>query len=499
VRVAVGGICQEVNPQNPVTTTVENFVKQELSLSQDILTRNSGVYEIGGFMKAAQEEGDVELVPTLYAWTLPSGLVERGAYQYLKSGLLQELRKAGKLDGILLSFHGSMAAEGEDDVEGDVLQAIRAEWGEEITIAITLDHHANITKTMVRSVDVLVGYHTCPHTDQFETGYKAAKILFSAVRNGVRPTIGWRKLPLFSMGDMVTTGGPLKEFFEQAEAGERLAGVLAVSIFLGFACIDLAELGWAVTVVTDGFRSLAQSMADRLAEEIWERRAELDKKEGVSPAEAVRAALEVEGGPVVLSDRADSVAAGAPGDGTAILRELLGQDLGGKALVTVTDPEAVSISIAAGVGETVTLDVGGKIDRVNNRPVRVSARVRLVSDGRYEPEDMAGKGIEANIGRTVVLQAGNVYMLVSELPQDTIDPAVYRSVGLEPTVAKIVVVKSFYHFRHTYERFAKAIILVDGPGVASRDPEWRRELLRLARPIWPLDPDVTLDDARVRL
>jgi len=71
----------------------------------------------------------------------------------------------------------------------------------------------------------------------------------------------------------------------------------------------------------------------------------------------------------------------------------------------------------------------------------------------------------------------------------TVDPAMYRAVGLEPAAAKIVVVKSHIQFRAGYEGIAKEIILLDSPGMSSDHLEmlpWER----IERPLFPLDQGI---------
>src|SRR5262249_1556951 len=90
---------------------------------------------------------------------------------------------------------------------------------------------------------------------------------------------------------------------------------------------------------------------------------------------------------------------------------------------------------------------------------------------------------------TVVLEVGQVRILMAERSTMTVDPELYRSHGIEPQRMKIVVVKSPNGFRAAYEPIAKKIFLVDTPGVSSAN---LRSLpyLRIPRPIYPLDAGV---------
>ena len=57
--------------------------------------------------------------------------------------------------------------------------------------------------------------------------------------------------------------------------------------------------------------------------------------------------------------------------------------------------------------------------------------------------------------------------------------------GIDPTKKKLLVVKSRGHFRAGYEPFAKEIVEVDCPGMASPNIKWFT-YKNVPRPLWPL-------------
>ncbi len=156
----------------------------------------------------------------------------------------------------------------------------------------------------------------------------------------------------------------------------------------------------------------------------------------------------------------------------------------------MVDPEAVAKAIRAGVGATVTMPLGGKLDPARSRPVRVTGRVRLLSDGRWTPRARGyNTGIETSMGRAAVLDIGSIRMLVAERSTMTVDPELYRSHGIEPLDMKIVAVKSPNGFRAAYEPIAKGIFIVDTPGASTANLH-SLPYRRVPRPIYPLDPGV---------
>jgi microcystin degradation protein MlrC len=91
-----------------------------------------------------------------------------------------------------------------------------------------------------------------------------------------------------------------------------------------------------------------------------------------------------------------------------------------------------------------------------------------------------------------VLKIGRIYLVVMERAVRQWDPELYRSVGLEPRDAQIVVVKSPAAFRAAYEPIAAEILIIEAPGVCS--PDLRSLPFRcVRRPLFPLDE---IDDWR---
>jgi microcystin degradation protein MlrC len=156
--------------------------------------------------------------------------------------------------------------------------------------------------------------------------------------------------------------------------------------------------------------------------------------------------------------------------------------------VTVVDAPAVARAIAAGVGADVATTVGGTLDPRYNRPVAVEGRVRILSNGRFISSDKKSAGVEFHMGRAAVIEVGRIAVLATERPAFTFDPALYRSVGLEPRNAKIVVVKSPLQFRDGYAAVARACWVVDTPGPSTARVErldWRHR----SKPLYPFDDD----------
>ena len=76
-------------------------------------------------------------------------------------------------------------------------------------------------------------------------------------------------------------------------------------------------------------------------------------------------------------------------------------------------------------------------------------------------------------------------IVVTENHHEPCDLGVFRSVGIEPTAKRYLLLKSRMHFRAGFAPIARAIVECDGIGVTSSDYSLFR-FRKLNRPIYPL-------------
>jgi microcystin degradation protein MlrC len=420
------------------------------------------------------------------------GRITTEALRYFEDLVRDGLRDAGPVDGLAMQLHGACSADGLDDVEGHLLAIARDVVGPGTPIVVTLDHHANVTQRMVDLSDAMVAYRTQPH-DPFETAVASSELLFRVAAGEVRPTTAWRKIPLLSHQEQyLTSGGPMKAWFDRARALEQEPRVLSISLFPMQPWLDVDEAGWSTVVITDGDLALAERLADELTDLAWSMRADFQVQTSVSPAEAVRTAEATERGIVVLSDHGDSVFGGAAGDSTVLLRTMLDGGISGRALVPLIDPAAVAVLKSAGRGSTITLPVGGNVTGFF-RPLEVTGTVRLVDRHPMRLDDTPFG--EFDMGDSAVLEVGPVTLLISSARGVAGNhPGVYRAFGVEPTDYQMAVLKTASNFQW-FRPLSSAIIRVDSPGPTQSDIRglpWQR----VPRPIYPLDERADWRDHR---
>ncbi|MDE0963707.1 MAG: M81 family metallopeptidase [Candidatus Latescibacteria bacterium] len=484
MRIAIASYGQETSSFSPVPTTLETYELYGLFEGEQILEKCREVGAIGGFMQTVDAELEWTPVPIIHGWAGASGPLTAETLHHFAKKIADGLKAAGPLDAMYFALHGAAVADGVHDTEAYLLYIVRQVIGEEVPLVISLDHHANLTQAMVAQVDALVGHRTQPH-DQYETGLLAGRLLLGILRKQIEPVMAWRKIPLITHQEQfLTAHGPMKAWFDLAREMETRPGVLSTSNFPMQPWLDVPEGGWATAVVTNGDQALAEELADELADRAWALREEFCRLDSISPQEAVRRAQEAEKGLVILSDTGDSVFGGATGDSTTILAELVRQEVSSLALVPMVDPETVEAAIAAGVGGTLTVMVGGKLDPNFGTPLELMAEVVAIGGGRF---DVNMLGFESfDLGQAVLLAVGAIRILVTEKRGiGGNHPSVYEHFDIDLADAKMVVLKTASNWQF-YQQWISEVIRVDTPGGTTSHLEelpWQH----LPRPIYPLD------------
>lgn len=492
--IAIGQIRQETNTFNPVHTERSHFEDYGLVQGADIVERYGDVAEIAGFTELPKIlENPVEWVGMCRAVTWSGGPLAAGLLAELIEIAVAPLRGRA-VDGVLLSLHGAQSAVDDPDVSGRVLEAIRAAVGPEVPLVATLDLHANLTRLMVRSADVLVGYHTNPHIDEGTTGARAAAVLASLLDTAERPTVSSWKIPLVhGLDGRATDRGIQRDLWRRIVAAETADDVASMGLYPVQPWLDVPDLGWTFY---QAFWGAAPPMPpEAVAQECWETRAYFEEGKLITPGELVAEARAIDGGPVAVSELHDATNSGAPGDSTHLLRVLLADRIGGGgALTFCVDPESVDRCTQAGVGGTVDLAVGGKRDPYSE-PLEVRASVERVMRLSYRLNGHGGHNFPVDMGGMACIRIGEVTVVLVEKSGPGSSPLLYQAAGVDPRAFKIVIAKSPEGFRNDYEPFASGILYCVAPGCASPFIQDLR-FTHTTRPLYPWDELTSMKDAR---
>jgi microcystin degradation protein MlrC len=488
MRIAVGQLCQETNTLNPLPTTRAAFEQWGVFRGPELLERMADTNEPGGFiqsLRAWPERPEIVGLTRLWAW--PSGTATADTFAWLRDELVESLRRQLPVDGVLLALHGAMVSEAAPDVEGAVLDALRAVLGPSVPLVATLDLHANVTERMARAADALVLFHTAPHIDVFETGQRGAAVLRRILVEGARPVTAFQKLPMVVPAERANTQDPASVsygFRRRLQELEARPEVLTAGLAPVQPWLDIPELGTAVIVTADGDAGLAREECARLAADVWARRRDyLPELLGVE--EAVRAARQADG-LAVLSDGADATNSGAPGDSTWLMRELIRYDWPRGALVTLVAPEVVDAARRVGAGGEWTGSLGGVRDHRFSTPLPLTAHVERLFDARFVLSGHLARNLPVDMGPSAVLRHGDVRVVITSRSGPHFAPQLFQAAGLDPFAADVLVAKSPCGFRAAYEGRAAKLLLVWAPGCAPAD-FWRYDYRHIPRPLWPWD------------
>jgi len=474
MRIAIGGISHETSSFATTPTTWESFRSGfGMYRGQEILARFRGSNICaGGFLDGA-EKHHFEVVPLLWTFAYPSGLIVRADYERLKGEFLERLAQAesegGAVDGVLLDMHGAMVVEGIDDGDGDFVSSVRQAVGPQRPIVVTYDLHGNHTHQRVAAADAIVGFDTYPHIDMAERGREAADIIVAILQGRIQPKMALRQLPLFwGTRCQVTAHPPMKQVLDLVHEMEARPGILSITVSTGFPWADVPDVGSSVIVVAERDQALADATANELASWIWDRR-----QTWYQPPMTVREALaagEAKGAyPIILADHADNTGGGSPGDSTEVLRTFMEMGLRDAVILYIVDPEVAERAHAVGAGGRLVTEVGGKSDPVQGPPVLMDAEVVAVSEGSFTYDGPMYAGLTGNMGRSAWLRQNGISVVVVTKAEQPLGPAFARSLGIDCTRMKYIVVKSAAHFRASFEPFAGSIYNVDARAIHTHD------------------------------
>jgi len=492
MRIGILALIQESNTFISEPTTLRHFQEELLVTGEEMRRRFAGAHhEISGMFHALEDLG-AEAVPIFAARAMPFGVIETGAIETLFSQMFAALDKtltAGKLDGILVAPHGATVSKPYPDVDGHWLSEVRRRVGPEMPIIGTLDPHGNLSPQMVAACDALIAYRTNPHLDQKARGIDAARLMVRTVNGERHPTMAASFPPIaINIEKQCTSEEPCHSFYKLADGQLDDERVLFNSIMLGFPYADVAEMGSALIVVTNGDQTLAQKLANDLARELWSRR---DDFVGtlISIDDALDRAVEL-AGPVCLLDMGDNAGGGSPADGTHLAHAIHARKIDGS-LAILADPESVQQAIKAGAGARSQFRAGGKTDHLHGSPIECEATVLGVYDGKFEePLPRHGGFTVMDQGPTAVIRSDDGLTLM--LTTRRMPPFSLRQLttfGIKPEEYQLIVAKGVNAPLAAYREVCPTLIRVNTPGCTTADilslPYDNRR-----RPMFPFEPDM---------
>jgi microcystin degradation protein MlrC len=349
--------------------------------------------------------------------------------------------------------------------------------------------HATVTPEMLRGADGFVGYKTAPHVDCPETGAHTARMLLSALKTGKKLTTAYRRIPMLIAGEKSESGAePMVSLIEACRRAETRPGILAASFLLGFPWADDEHNG--VSALVTGFEDASgvEAAAGELAAAFWARRKDFAfRGEFYDPPEALavayRAVLEAGERPVFISDSGDNPTAGAAGDATDMLEQVLETlDTADKLPTPLLysgfyDTPATAACIKAGTGAELDLTIGGNWDTLNGR--KIPLRVRVETIARSFGPFHADLALVSHRKLRITLTSKHIGFGDAEL---------LPALGINPADYCLVVVKLGY-LEPCFRSIASRVIMAASRGCSNEVLE-TIPYQKIRRPLYPLDPDM---------
>lgn len=489
MKVFLAGLFHETNTFAGTTTRLEDF---RITRGEALFSELGNGSPMDGFLSAAAGYG-WEVVPGIDYRAQPSGMPDDAVFEAYWAELLPRLTAAmdGGLDAIFLILHGAMATPGWPDVEGALLERIRALPGAgQLPVFAVLDLHANVSERMAAHASALIPYRENPHTDAREAAIRGAKLLRRALSSGVTPrTYHLSSRILLAPPSTGTAQSPMKELEACARGLESSAGHWEIGIAAGFAHADTPDTGLSFWVVCDRpeivcRRSLETLFTLARSVAVHVQVSEIDLDEAL-------ARIEREGKfPALIVEPADNIGGGAPGNSRFVLRKLLQCGIE-RCGVAIADADVVRSLQTQAPGQTVSFTLGAAGNLFDPEPFTLSGILERRTDGRFQLEDPQShlasmSGLQVDMGPSVVVRCGNVLLLITSVATPPFDLGQWRSVGVEPETLNIISVKAAVGHRRAYDPITAFSISVDTPGACSSNLK-ALPFRKIRRPIWPLD------------
>lgn len=457
-RILIAGLFHETHTFLEGLTTLSDF---QIRRGEEMLACRGDASPLGGVLEFAAAN-QWHMMPSVDYRAQPSATVADEVIQQFWDDLKPYIRR-DHFDAIYLVLHGAMTSQTILDVEGEILQRIRAIT--HVPIFGVFDLHANFSHKMAALADCLVGYRENPHTDAREAAVDAARLLQRYFTTGRRPRMQIKQpgllWPPTGTGTATDPMKTLESMARQMEGADE--SLWAMNIVAGFSFADTPDTGVSLVACTTGNAYPQLEMLASKARELNHLGLVTDP-----PADEVLAKLSpMPEGLTVLVEPSDNIGGGAPGDGTGLLRALLRHHID-NAAICLADAEAVR-ALAAGERR---IRLGGKGSRLDEGPVELDVELIALNDGRFELEDKSSHlasmcGDAFDMGRCAVVKHAGITILITSVKTPPFDLGQWHSQGIEIEKMSAVAVKAAVAHRRAYDKIAARMLWVDTPGPCS--------------------------------
>ncbi len=414
---------------------------------------------IRGFVHSARQFKELELVginsPDRVFGGSSRSWNSKESFEHFMKIIIDDLEAKMPVQGVYLALHGAMAVRDVPRPEAEIAKRVRGVVGDQVPIVASFDLHGNEDEEFLKWADGAFVTKRYPHYDSFIQGGRSANFLYRTMKGDYLPTSATRKPPVLTATVVQWTGqSPSMDIMERARRWEARQKDTYVSVFYGFPWSDVPDIGTTVHVITNNDQHLADSIADDMADYIWQVREDFAGGTFPMPDEAVKMTKEAisnDQTPVVLADYSDR-----PGDATWILKQLIHEQIEGVLYAALRDENVLEKlkQENAKPGDPFDMEVGGFTGAQAGTPVRIKGKV-LFFEPKWSYENIAA----IEFGR-------NNLLIITPVYEQITSPGRLRFGPVNPDNYQVFVVKSRVHFRRGFDEtgYAKTILVVDAPG-----------------------------------
>ena len=418
----------------------------------------------------------VETVPVLYANAVPGPTLDKDSFLRIAEEIISGVPV--DVDGVWMYLHGSMYVEELMSGEFYLCRKLREKLGETAILSLALDLHASIDPRMMDDVNIVCGYRTAPHIDQFETQWRAAELLVKCLRESLIPHPVHVKIPIMAPGEMIMTDyEPMKHVIAKLRSLDLSENILTASFFAGHFWVDAPHNGACAVVTSADNNGKALEICREIAAIYWDNRDKIEFQQPMySPEEALHEAFSANESPVFISDTGDNATAGSPADNAWYLDFVQSHGYESVLFAGITDKPAVSKCRDVAIGGSVILVVGASID-----PSGTKAMLKgTLKSFKTVPTWSSTEGCAA-----AVIESGSNCVILTEVAVPFIEKAVFDSAGVSFNDYKAVVLKSGYLFEEI-AKYTDLSLFALTPG-GSYAGICDLPFCNIPRPMYPMD------------
>lgn len=444
MKILVGSFQCESNTFSPHKASKEDF---------HILREEAAIDAMHG-CKILKNEG-FELIPMLYAVSLPSGEVKKKDYFEILKEFLTIAADHRDADGVYLYFHGAMQVEDIGSGEEFFTEKLRLVLGKEIPISVACDFHSVVTDRYLSLINAISGFRTAPHTDYDATEDRAARALIRLIREKPVSLPHYVRIPVLWADAAQTDCEPYPTVLEMLKEADKEALVVSASVFNGQPWIDSPYVGASVVIYGD---NKAESHAKKIGEYFLQNIRKLSFKVPYCLPKDLPKAISESLAPAFISDSGDNTTAGADGKSSYLLE--LCKDIRDKKLLfaAICCEEAFDDLAKHSVGDCVQLSL----------PARDKFSKGIMLNGKVSKKGRILGFVKEDCGEGILFESENISIILTAVRSSFISPEHFSAMGIDISAYDCIFVKMGYLWPELAGHYGSTVFCLS-PGSSTND------------------------------